>query len=248
MNSKFPKSIEDFITLEIKKLPYKTSAMEDTMLRDCMRRMASHLLSVPEDVEKEIKRRAVEVWQEYCANSMEGKKPLVMFIDHYKLGAHECFLKGRNEGKNELNHEVVIPLLKQLAEKEKELEYLRSGTHTCHDECQKPICVKFREKDRELAESARLHGLSANREHKLVTEIAELKHQVEWMNKDKCVPCDERSKIESLTAQLKIAVKVIDTIDHALNERDLSKIHLHDLVNAAKSEIQSIREQEGELR
>lgn len=28
-----------------------------------------------------------------------------------------------------------------------EIEYLKSGVHTCHDQCPKPICVKFRDKD-----------------------------------------------------------------------------------------------------
>lgn len=32
-----------------------------------------------------------------------------------------------------------------------DIEYMESGfVHTCHDDCQKPICVKFREKDAEI--------------------------------------------------------------------------------------------------
>lgn len=34
-----------------------------------------------------------------------------------------------------------------------EIEYLKSGfIHTCHDECQKPPCVKLREKDARIVE------------------------------------------------------------------------------------------------
>lgn len=57
-------------------------------------------------------------------------------------------LKEENNVRNIPLFKIEIDRLqKELSEAKETIEYLKSGVHTCHDQCPKPICVKLRDKD-----------------------------------------------------------------------------------------------------
>jgi len=68
--------------------------------------------------------------------------------------ADECSSWGHSEGCKNVNiGEAKKALQSQLSEIKALNDYLTSGfVHTCHAECDKPLCVKFREKDKYIEE------------------------------------------------------------------------------------------------
>ncbi len=95
----------------------------------------------------------------------EEKLPPVLQTEYHLIQHENSFKSGASFVTGILMHEIErlkeennvrnIPLFKieidrlqkELSEAKETIEYLKSGVHTCHDQCPKPICVKLRDKD-----------------------------------------------------------------------------------------------------
>lgn len=159
-------------------------------------------------------------------------------------------------GESDTRDAALIVFSKQKAE----IEYLKSrsvSVHTCHDQCQKPLCVKRREKDAEIdkltKEIHELRGEAVNESVLLdsraeqiasqVAEINQLKHTLKYL-----VTRDEGAIIANLQEQVKIAEEFFNKIKDALDHPTVAFTLADRAVRAHKSKLQALREKDNEVK
>lgn len=103
-------------------------------------------------------------------------------------------------------------LEKELSEANATIEYLKSGVHTCHDQCQKPICVKFRDKD------ATIQSLKDERDNAIKAMDYHINSDMRTQEENQSLK-DENGRLNKFL--LRIQVRIDETNRH---EDDLDMI------------------------